>query len=316
MAELKPKTFYYKRAKPGPGANLQSLLKAAFSKHVTIGDRAEKLRENDQTRFVTLHKIREGVLFGVVICYTEGNNQATVGVDLTQTELSLQQIEPPTDAAGKKNEFIEGTLYFGVRENHIVLLQSRGFRSGQFEDHINWLLRHKLPENQHPELVKIVDVAPANAGPHQRSGVKTLTIQTQVEFQPTVEALVMQTKGKAIELVKKAVELYGRSSTEAFGFEEALKTGDIGVTLQVKYNRRGTDPKAMLDNLAAQFTHTDDDYFKMDLEIPGFGIVGIDTLRIKERFRIETINGLPEPNSVFRKMREWLETLASNNTIS
>jgi hypothetical protein len=42
MAQLKPKVFYYKRAVPEPGLDLQSLLKAALSKHTTAGDRVEE----------------------------------------------------------------------------------------------------------------------------------------------------------------------------------------------------------------------------------------------------------------------------------
>jgi hypothetical protein len=326
MAELKPKVFFYKRAIPEPPGDLQSLLKAAFSKHATVGDRLEEIEKTGQTRFVTLHRSREGILFGVMICYTVGNNQPIVGVDLTQKELSLQQIEPPADATGRRNEFIEGTLYFGVRENHVILVQSAAFRSGQFQDHINWLLRHKLPQNQHPDLVRIVDVVPAQFKPTRRiSGVKTLTIRAPIEFQSEVEMrsegdtakdVIVRTKGKGIELIKKAVELFSSSATEAFGFEEALETGDVEVTLQVKYKKRGTDERSMLDSLAAKFSHVDDDNFKMDLEVPGLGTVGTDTLRVRENFRVETLKGLPDPASVFKLMWEWLETLAANNTIS
>jgi hypothetical protein len=166
--------------------------------------------------------------------------------------------------------------------------------------------------------VKIVDVVPSQVNPRRTTGVKTLTIRTPVEFRPGLVAknVVVQTTGKGIELIKKAVELFGSSATEAFGFEEALETGDVEVTLQVKYKKRGTDERAMLNSLAAKFSHVDDENFKMDLEIPGLGTVGTDALRIRENFRIETLNGLPDPEAVFRKMREWLETLATNNTIS
>src|ERR1700730_1850545 len=124
MAELKPKVFFYKRAIPEPPGDLQSLLKAAFSKHATVGDRLEEIEKTGQTRFVTLHRSRDGFLFGVMISYTVGNNQPIIGIDLTQKEIGLRQIEPPPDTTGKRNEFIEGTLYFGVRENHVILLQS------------------------------------------------------------------------------------------------------------------------------------------------------------------------------------------------
>jgi hypothetical protein len=323
MAQLKPKVFYYKRAVPEPGLDLQGLLKAALSKHTTVGDRIEEIQRTGQARFVTLHRMSEGLLFGVMICYTAGNNQPIVGVDLTQQELSLQQIEPTSDATGKRNEFIEGTLYFGVRENHVILLQSAAFRSGQFEEHVNWLLGHKVPEDQQPGLVTIVDVTPSQVKPRRISGVKTLTIRAPVEFQTEVESrperkeksVITRTTGKGVELIKKAVELFGSSVTESIEFEDALKTGDVEVTLQVKYKHRGSDERAMLDNLAAKFSHVDDEKFKINLEIPGLGTVGTDALRIRENFKVETLNGLPDPVAVFKKMREWLETLATNHTI-
>jgi hypothetical protein len=317
MAKLKPKAFFYKRAVPEPGQNLESLLKAAFAKHATVGDRLEEIEKTGQTRFVTLHRSRDGFLFGVMISYTVGNNQPIIGIDLTQKEIGLRQIEPPPDTTGKRNEFIEGTLYFGVRENHVILLQSMSFRSGQFEEHVNWLLRHMLPADRHPDLVKIVDVVPSQVKPRRISGVKTLTIRAPIEFQSEIMArdVVVRTMGKGVELIKKAVELFGSAGTESVEFEDALKTGDVEVTLQVKYKQRGSDERTMLDSLAARFSHVDDEHFKMDLEIPGLGTVGTDALRIKESLRVETLNGLPDPTAVFKKMREWLETLAANNTI-
>ncbi len=44
------------------------------------------------------------------------------------------------------SEFVEGTLFFGVWKNHVVLHQSSACRADQFQQHANWLLRKVLEE--------------------------------------------------------------------------------------------------------------------------------------------------------------------------
>jgi hypothetical protein len=94
MAQLKPKVFYYKRAVPEPGLDLQSLLKAALSKHTTVGDRVEETERTGQARFVTLHRISEGLLFGVMICYTAGNNQYEASVQNRAQHPNASAVRP------------------------------------------------------------------------------------------------------------------------------------------------------------------------------------------------------------------------------
>ena len=198
------------------------------------------------------------MLFGVIVSYTQGNNQPVVGIDLAQKELLLEQIAPPPSVPGLRNEF-ERHLYFGIRSNHVVVLQSAAFRSGQFRDHINWLLQLGVPEDSKPPLVEVFDVPPPDVGIQATRGVKALSIHVPVDSRngrqkrPDVDQakeVVVKAKGKGIELLRKLVGLFGPSSSMGFNFNEALQTGDVELVVQVRYKKPWSSDKTVLDSLS------------------------------------------------------------------
>ena len=141
MAQTSTRTLSYKRATFLNGTpDLQRLLTAALRRHRTVGERMEELHPEDRTRrFINTHRSQLGMLFGNLLIYSPNRNQALLTVAPDAEELDVRQVAPP-EVDGQRTEFLESILYFGVRGNHVVLLQSAALRARAFEAYLNWLL--------------------------------------------------------------------------------------------------------------------------------------------------------------------------------
>src|SRR5689334_10344713 len=176
MAEYRYRTFHYKVARLEGLLSLQDLLEQALSGQSKIGDRKEFIERTEQSRFITLSRLNGGMLCGTAVVYTQGNHQPIVAVDDGLKEVSVHQIAPPEDDRGRRHEFVEGTLFFAVRGNHIILVQSSSFKALQFEEHVNWLLRKAHLGKLGP--VAIHDVPPGSVSQASWRGVKSITVRT------------------------------------------------------------------------------------------------------------------------------------------
>lgn len=319
--ETRPKTFHYKEGDTGDVAtDLQALLTAAFARAPKIKHRQQPLdTEGTQIRFLSLNRVHKKVLCGVVVIYTKGQHQAVVPVDEDAKEVPLEQIAPPDNTEGKRTEFVEGTMFFGVFVNHVILVQSANFRAKQLEDYFNWLLRRGLSADVQPPLISIIDKPPLNLRQKAITGVKTITLKAPIEFKTQTEKtkgkeIVLKPEGLGFRLFESAMDSVREGFSDAFRFNEALESGDIEVRLQLFYRKRtkkGTAP-IMLDDIAAALSHTDVEY---EMDIPGYGKVGSDVLKIRQDHEVDAPGGLPSASSVFKIIPVWMETLISGGMV-
>lgn len=81
---------------------------------------------------------------GSLLIYSRGRNQPLVTEDDAATEMPVEQIAPPPSSAGARRDFIESLLFFGIKDNHVILLQSSALRARQLETHLAGSFKQRL----------------------------------------------------------------------------------------------------------------------------------------------------------------------------
>ena len=142
--ERKLKTLTYKQAvfhEAGP--NLKQVLEKALKEKPTVGQRREALSGGEESpvwRLVGEFVVEKEFVFGVLMRYMPGLNPAFVVDDESLKTLTIKQVAVPQTDDGKRRELLDGMLFFGVFDNHLVLMQSASLRSDHLEHHVQWLL--------------------------------------------------------------------------------------------------------------------------------------------------------------------------------
>ncbi|MEC4749820.1 hypothetical protein [Methylomicrobium sp. Wu6] len=142
--ETRRKLLHYRKAqffRPVENASLQKLVEEALRKLKSVGDRfntvEEKTKDENEDsgyrRFINTHRSRMGMEFGNLVLYADGVNKQTLTIDDKADEVDVEQIAPPQTPDGRRREFLESILYYGIKDNHVVLLQSMALRSREFE---------------------------------------------------------------------------------------------------------------------------------------------------------------------------------------
>jgi hypothetical protein len=291
------------------------MLEDALNKLTPVKLRFEHLTEDspDETwrRFVNTHRAAMGMQFGNLVLYASEQNRAIIAIDDNADELDIEQIAPPKSNDGRRREFLESILYYGVKQNHVVLLQSMSLRARELELHLNWLLREAnlidkhnavfinnfAPQVTHEKLEQsevksvqigapLVDYFEEVAGPF--AGAKSVTKR----FRPF---------GEGIEILKP---LLGNRIAD-LSWDELDSSSNLEVFVEVTYKRQ-TDPgsQKLLNRLTTALRHVGDDDVRIELKDGGL-IIGSD-LQIKSFKSIEAYNGLLSPQDVFQKMSDWL----------
>jgi hypothetical protein len=163
-----PKQLFYKQARflQPTGLTLQVMLDRAVRKLV-IADRHELVNADGVTdpditvqtqwyRFINTPRVYAGCNFGVLILASPNFHRLLIDTAVAEgkDDLDVSKFPPPT---GKQH--METPLYFAVRDNYVILLQSQAVRSDKFQSHLNWLLR-KAGEFDDAQSVELSDIIP------------------------------------------------------------------------------------------------------------------------------------------------------------
>lgn len=103
-------------------------------------------------RVINSSKNKSSMLFGQMVLFEPGRDQTVIIMDdSVNNEYLVEKIALTAGDDGKKRELIESVLYFGVKDNHVVIVQSHALRARQCELHFDWLLTQcteVLPDNK------------------------------------------------------------------------------------------------------------------------------------------------------------------------
>lgn len=329
--DRKTKVLTYKHAhfaelsEPQSGLNLKTLLAGALDKLPTIGSRREPLAPTGESpiwRLVGEFQPEEHFVFGVLLRYAPGTNPAFVVDDEKAVKLTVEQISAPVTTDGKRRELVDAMLFFGVCDNHLVLLQSSSLRSDHLEHHLNWLL-HKAGEMAGTASLQLIDQPPkAIREKLSKRKVKELDIGGVLTPPPKPIA----EKGEATDTVAastvKEVSVADEIGEGGLGVIEALKRlldpdkaakidfdkmsgANIEYVLKIKYRNQTTDDgQALMNTLGSALRHAES--VDTTIRLHGGGQIKGDDLRLSGNIRLDTYNGIPVPSEVFEVIRQWL----------
>jgi hypothetical protein len=229
---------------------------------------------------------------------------------------------PVTDD-GKRRELIDAMLFFGVADNHLVMVQSSSLRSDHLERHLQWLLRHgrALPDanslqliDQPPKAireqlakakVKELDIGgaltPASVAHHSAAATDQQKDVGLAEV-ATVSGEEIGDDGSGIIAAIK--RLMDPDKAARLDFDK-LAGANIEYVLKIRYRNSTTDDgQSLMNTLGSALRHAESVDTKIKLH--GGGEIKGDQLRLSGSIRLDTYNGVPAPSEVFEAIRAWL----------
>lgn len=314
-AETKPKTIHYRRATFLQGNNdLQSVLNKALGKLKNVGQRLEDLSAEDQShRFINRNVRQLGMLFGSLMVYAEGTNRPLVTIETDKPELNVEQIAPPSKD-GKRREFLDSILYFGIKNNHVLLAQSAALNSRHMESHLFWLL-HQADALSEEDGVSLDDYMPqATRQKIEKAHVRKVSIGTPLETKPAME------EGSSARSVEKVKRLRYTPSGLGFDFlrvalgdqwlkklrlDEALDDSRLQVSLEISYSYKTSEKsQKLLDEIANSLRHVNEEDIRIKLR--NNSVIHGKEMKLSAPLHVRTHGGVIDESDLYPKMHEWL----------
>lgn len=310
------KTVWYKRGRIGnSNDNLQPHMEAALRELRDPFARVFKPGAGGLRWVVNSFGWHRGLLFGQFLSYEEGQRQPTITMRNGVPQFDVQSIAPPP-VQGARNEFLEGVAYFGISDNHVLLMPSRSLGSREFEGYVNWLLRtatRRLTENT---LVAIVD-QPSTETRNRlaRRRLRGVTLGTPMqpvarpETQGAENRVVYEATGKSFDALRG---LLGPDLFDRVRLTDALEADNVivQVTIRVKGKQVISDTTHdVLEQLATAARHFPPE--DVALEVQGIGTVKGADLKIHKLLSVDQLEegGLVNEADVWERMHEWLTEL-------
>lgn len=300
--------------------SLQAKMSSALGKLKKIGERKEVQGENQNyVRTIIYHRAVSSMLFGILASYERGTHQLTVAEDDDAEVLTVEQVAPPNTDQDKRREFLDGTCYFGILKNHVVLVASQSLNPKAAENHFNWLMTHANVLGDANRVGLSDQVTKVTRERIRAAHVKEVQIGTPLldsQQEPTAPAPDGTTlkshlySGLGLDVLRKVV---GDDFMNKLSLADAVD-GNIEVSLSVRYKRTtSTKAQKILDNIALELRNLDEDDVRIKLD--GGGVIKGKDLKLSNLLRVEGNDGIPNPDSLFEKMREWLHDLIDNKII-
>jgi hypothetical protein len=343
-SETRSKTIHYKRAViTNTHLTLQGLLKAAFDskgKATKAKQRREVLNPDDQScRLINHHKEYNGMLFGQLIFFEPGRSQVLITLDDDADYYEIDSITPDSIDNGpdevedakikKRREFIDSMLYFGVLDNHVVLVQSASLRARELEAHLAWLLGSCtevidsnsaliLQDKPSEETIKKIEKAPVKSvhlGTPVEARVDESSLTDKNEPSPEASGFAKKVKwipcGMGADVIQAAL---GADWFERLDLDSSLDEANLQVTLEITYLRRTTrNGQKMLDNIATSLRHIDEADVKIDLH--GGGTLRGNDLKLTGTVSVKTNNGIVDESDLYHQLHSWMVTKVRTNEI-
>ena len=337
------KTVIYKRCNfhtSVPGESLKTLLEQALNKSLKVGQRRLNVADVEQPIYHVVGTSQcetNGFVFGVLMTYTPGTDPLYLVDDEAAPAVLLEKLKAPETKEGKRREFLESMMYFGVIQDHLVLMQSQALKSPQLEAYLQWFV-HESKVMAGDNTFQLVDTPSKTVREKMASGsgVRTITLGGEVVPQSTisrvptgpvddVNAPVTSMKDHSVSVIASATEgdwgvlealkkLMAPSQAAKIDFSQ-LTGSNIEMSVTLRYKKETTeDGQKLMDTLGAAFRNTDDVDTVIDLK-DGGQIKGSD-LKLHGAIRVTSYDGQLSESEVFEGMRQWLLSKVSSDELS
>lgn len=317
MADQVVKTINCRHASiqgAAPGT-LQQLMSAACKALETGADRSMQVGPdpNGKTfRLIAQHYPYTPGFAGVLVQYEKGTNAVSLIENLTKTSIPLEHFAPPPTAEGAR-QWVEGVLYFYVRKNTIVFIQSASLRADQLEDYLSWL----LTKNQSGAAASVVlnEVPPQNIlAKIQAQHVKRVTVVGDIERHSALGpngALQIDQTGTLISALKATV---AGNNAVPLNWNDALDA-NIKAAVTFSFSRSTTQQgQALLDTLALALRNASD--VETEVELLNGQVIKGNQLKLQVKKPFPADDGVLQMGPALQTMQAWLVDLVTTHTVT
>jgi hypothetical protein len=311
------KTVWYKRASvQGQKTTLRTLLASALGDRPLAGHRLMSIATDAEQIGINLYQTQEDLLFGQFLSFLPGMRQPVMTFDSGKTAFDLATIAAETSDDGKKREFLESIGYFGVIDNHLMLVQTKALSSREFEDYLTWFLTQATSTLVKGTMLTLDDPAATKARKTAaRKNIRGVTIGTQLQAVATPETIdgdavsKFELKGGAFDALRS---LLGAEVFDKLSLEESLEEDNIELQLTVRVKGRrvaSDDGQKFLRAVGRATRHMNSRDYAIELDRNG-ELKGSD-LKLHRTVSVATHQqgGLIDETAMMGHMVAWLKEL-------
>ncbi|CCN32786.1 conserved hypothetical protein [Vibrio nigripulchritudo SO65] len=338
--EHKNKTLHYRYAelKNYEGdLTLSDLLKKALVNLPLVKNRYQIINEDTHDPdedgykksrlFINNKAISWNIVFGDLMRYSDGTNKSTVTIDDDAEHLEIESIAPPQSSKGKRREFLDSILYFGVFKNHLAIIQSAVLRTSELERHLYWLLREAEVIDKDVYVVLTTKIPEQAKKKLQNSDTKTLKIGAPLvdsvnnksvadlqevyseEQKFDAKKISVQPKGLGLNWLLSAFgdmeKLKSYGITDELLSEDAVNGSSINISLEISYKRKASkQSQSIINSVSTAMRHAHPDDISID-----YGKVGRLSGRqlvLHKKLNLRYVDGVMDAQDLYPKIQEWL----------
>ena len=270
-ANRSEKTIHYKHARflNGTSKTLQAHIDNARKAKKNASERAQKLdNDTDQVRIWNGYTKNGLLTCGMFHSYEIGKSQLILAVKDDVEEYPITAATPPPTKDSKHTEFNEGLLFFGIHNNHVLLVQSAALRISVFEDYLNWLLREATSEIEENNRIELSDPIPRKILQNRDiDPLKSIIFSPQLHSQttpdtshPTVSRKLMGELKRTLSKsewhpLRDLLRTMGADVPNELRLDEGFKPERVQVNIELKWLGRKKDREKtpLLDDVLQGF---------------------------------------------------------------
>lgn len=307
------------------GETLKTLLASALAKKSKVGERKLNIADTDQPIFHMIgayHDEPKGFVFGTFMTFTPGTDPLYVVDDEQAVNVMVEKLKAPNTDDGKRREFLESIMHFGIIQNHVILMQTQALKAPQFENYIRWLLhdaevlamdntfllvdtpskevRNKLNKAKGVRAIKVGgELMPPSMMHIAQSDAVTKTTSEAKSI--SVTAMQGAANWGPLAAIKSLLE---PSQAAKIDFDK-LSGSNIELTVTLRYKQNTTeDGHKLMDTLGAAFRNTEE--VETAIELIGGGQIKGTELKLDGTISVTSYDGQLNASEVFEGMRQWL----------
>lgn len=312
--ESKRKQLHYRKAVfSQPSAkSLQDLLEEALSKLPKVVQRFQPRDDGTDDgwqSFINHHKGALGMQLGNLVLHAVDQSRHIIAIDETAEQLNIEHIAPPSLNDGKKRQFLESILYYGVMGNHVIILQSMSLKARDLENYLSWILRAAGVMAEDNAVLLDNYVSAVTQQQLENTAVKSVKIGTPL-FENAALADAFNSNGANGRLLPRGegagiLKALAPERWLSLGLSDASEASDLQVRVEVTYNRQASlSSQRTLNKIAQALRHVSDEDIRIELKNGGT-VVGSE-LQVKTYVPVDTFNGVMDAYDVWNKMQGWL----------
>lgn len=336
-SNTKTKTAYYKKAILKDNKKLSDLLIKAFVSHQAMFRTPSSRHFNPNVNtedFFVLNEVSmlEGMFYGELVYIERDKHQTILRVEkdvprYTQRTVTVDDVQL-TGFENHEKEFVENTLYFGVFENHVVIIQSSSVRINKLRDYLNYMLGETKADLLDDSIILFQDKPSREAKDLLAdSPAKTVKISQQVTATPALiddssnsnsitgyksASFTFDSKQSGIwSSIVKHLKLDKRTVSK---LKDTLVDDNLYVDIVLRRKQGGNkgiseSGQELMNTVATSFSNLADEHFEIELQ-DGSKLTG-EQYRLSKKIKVEVIN---DGINHLKLKNEFFEFLEKNIT--